>query len=552
MPDFSLPSQFHLQLDEADVPEDLQRDLLEVTVENSLHLPDAATLILQDMKLRWVDDARLMPGHTLKVFAGARPGGRPLFDGEIVELEPELVPGAIRLVIRAYDRMHRLARGRHVRSFQNLTDGDLVRKIAQEAGLQVKFGPASEVQPYLLQANQTNLALLQERARALGYFLYVEGKTLFCVPPSGESPAVELKWGAGLQEFRPRLSTVAQVSEVTVRGWDPAQRKEIVGQAKKGDGAPHVGEKRTGGEVTRSAFQMETTHLVTDRPVRTQAGADHLAKAIAGDHAARFLEAEGRCAGNPSLGAGVRACIGGIGERFSGEYLVTSAVHHYSAEQGYTVQFAVSGQRPATLLALLTPEPAAAPATGLAIGIVTDNQDPEGQGRVKVKYPWLSSDHASDWARVAIPGGGPGRGIEFLPEINDEVLIGFERGDILYPYVLGGLWNGQDAPPLKSGDALQGGKVRQRMLRSRTGHSILLDDSDSGGGITIQDKAGNQIVLDTASNALSITFKGDVTIKSQGSLKLQAQGAVEITGTGVKIDGGAAAVDVKGSLINLN
>jgi phage protein D len=552
MTDLSLPSQFHLQFDDSDAPEDLQRDLMEVTVENSLHLPDAATVILRDVRLQWIDDMRLMPGHTLKVFAGTRPGGKPLFDGEIVELEPELVPGAIRLVIRAYDRLHRLARGRHVRSFQNMTDGDLVRKIAQEAGLQTKFGPASEVHPYLLQANQTNLALLQERARALGYFLYVEGKTLCCVPPSAEMPPIEIKWGAGLQEFRPRLSTIAQVGEVTVRGWDPAHRQEIVGQAKKGDGAPHIGEKRTGGEVAQSAFQMEATYLVTDKPVRTQVRADHLAKAVAGDHAARFVEAEGRCAGNPNLGVGVRARIEGVGERFSGEYLVTSAVHHYSAEQGYTIQFAVSGQRPATLLALLTPEPQTSAAEGLVIGIVTDNQDPEGQGRVKVKYPWLSSEHASDWARIVAPGGGPGRGIEFLPEINDEVLVGFERGDILYPYVLGGLWNGQDAPPLKSGDAVRGGKVQQRMLRSRTGHTILLDDSDSGGGITIQDKDGNKIVLDTAANSLAITFKGEVTVKSQGSLKLEAQGAVEIKGTGVKIDGGAATVDVKGSVINLN
>jgi len=552
MSDSSLPSQFYLQFDESDAPEDLQRDVLEVTVENSLHLPDAATLVLQDMKLRWMDEARLMPGHTLKVFAGARPTGKPLFDGEIVELQPELTPGSIRLVVRAYDRLHRLARGRHVRSFQNLTDGDLVQKIAQEAGLQAKFGPATEVQPYLLQANQTNLALLQERASVLGYFLYVEGKTLCCVPPAEQRPAIDLKWGAGLQEFHPRLSTVAQVSEVTVRGWDPAQRKEIVGQAKEGEGAPKVGEKRSGGVVAQSAYQMEATQLVTDRPVRTQTGADQLAKAVAGDHAARFLEADGRCAGNPNLGAGVRAQISGIGERFSGEYLVTSAVHHYSVEQGYTIQFSVSGQRPATLLALLTPEPPAAPATGLVIGIVTDNQDPEGQGRVRVKYPWLSSDHASDWTRIVTPGGGPDRGIEFLPEINDEVLIGFERGDILYPYVLGGLWNGQDAPPLKSGDAVQSGKVQKRVLRSRSGHTILLDDSDSGGGITIQDKAGNKIVLDTASNALSITFQGEITVKAQSRLTLEAQGAVEIKGAGVKIDGGAASVDVKGSVINLN
>jgi uncharacterized protein involved in type VI secretion and phage assembly len=187
--------------------------------------------------------------------------------------------------------------------------------------------------------------------------------------------------------------------------------------------------------------------------------------------------------------------------------------------------------------------------TGLVIGIVTDNQDPEGYGRVKVKYPWLSSEHASDWARVIAPGGGAQRGIEFLPEVNDEVLVGFEMGDIHYPYVLGGLWNGEDALPKQ---VTSGGKVQQRIIRSRSGHMITLDDSDEGGGITIEDKNGNTVMLDSGSNKLTITVQGDIGLKAQGNLTLEAQGQVQIKGTGVKMDGGPATVDIKGSMINLN
>jgi uncharacterized protein involved in type VI secretion and phage assembly len=120
------------------------------------------------------------------------------------------------------------------------------------------------------------------------------------------------------------------------------------------------------------------------------------------------------------------------------------------------------------------------------VGIVTDLQDPEGQGRVKVKYPWFSEDHASFWARIAIVGGGSGRGVQFLPEVNDEVLIGFEMGDMHHPFILGGLWNGKDAPPKKTGEVVNGGKVQERLIKSRTGHLIILDDKDGAGGITVR------------------------------------------------------------------
>src|SRR5262249_18498148 len=117
---------------------------------------------------------------------------------------------------------------------------------------------------------------------------------------------------------------------------------------------------------------------------------------------------------------------------------------------------------------------------------------------------------------------------------------------------LGGLWNGQDAPPKKSDQVVSGGRGQQRIIRSRTGHVITLDDSDRGGGITIQDRNGNKGVFDSGANALTIEGRGDAGLKAQGNLTLEAQGQVEIKGMGVKVDGGAAPVDVQGVVINLN
>ncbi|HET8841412.1 MAG TPA: VgrG-related protein [Ktedonobacteraceae bacterium] len=549
----NLLSQIDLKLDGADVSADFMGDLLEVTVENSLHLPDVATLILHDTRLHWIDDASVMPGKSLLILAKTDRQEKPLFDGEIVEIEPDFEPGTQQLIVRAFDRLHRLARGRHVRSFVNVSTDDLVNKLAQEVGLQAQVGPTSQVYPYVFQNNETNLEFLQSRAATLGYLLYVQGKKLHCEPLQTSGDPLELEWGAGLQEFRPRLTTIDQLNTVTARGWDPANRQTIVGQAQPGRGAPQIGQHQNGSELAQSAFQIKAEALVTGIPIRVQAIADRLAQAVADRAAGRFIEAEGTCGGNPALVAGVSVKIKAVGERFGGTYFVTSTLHTYNAKSGYFTQFSITGFHPATLFSLLThkdEEKLVAP-PGLVVGIVTDNQDPQNQGRVKVKYPWLSSEHASDWARVVSAGAGNRRGIEFLPEVNDEVLIGFEMGDIHYPYVLGGLWNGQDAPPLPQ--ATSGGKVQKRVIHSRTGHKLTLDDSDGGGGITIEDKNGNKLVLDSSSNALHITVQGDMSLNAQGNLTLEAQSQVQIKGAGgITIDGEAASVTVKGSTINLN
>ena len=88
---------------------------------------------------------------------------------------------------------------------------------------------------------------------------------------------------------------------------------------------------------------------------------------------------------------------------------------------------------------------------GVVIGVVTNNHDPRSLGRIKVKFPWLSADNESNWARVASLMAGKGRGALFLPEVDDEVLVMFEHGYMEHPYVVGALWNGKDTPPKPTG-----------------------------------------------------------------------------------------------------
>lgn len=532
-------------------------DLEDLYVESSLHLPAMAVVTLHDYEFAWVDNARLDPGKSLIVETKSRSETQIIFDGEIVEVESAIDADTPRLIIRAFDRLHRLTHGRHVRTFLNVTDGDIFAKVAQEVGLTPKAGPTTLVHTYAIQANETNLAFLQRRAAALGYCLYVKGKELHCNELKPQGSPLTLTWGEELQEFRSRLSVMGQVKKVTARSWDPKAKREVIGEAEASTAKPKVGHAKNGGATLQAGFHLEANTLVADRPLRIQKQAELLAKSVLEQSASSFIEAEGCVAGDPLLTAGKTVKIQNVGERFSGEYLVTSATHLYNAVEGYLTRFTVSGLNPATLLSLLAP-PRAEPLNTLVIGIVTDNQDPDNLGRVKVKFPWLDSEHASNWARVVAVGAGTTRGIQFLPEVNDEVLVGFEQGDIEHPYVLGGLWNGKDAPPEASG-AVKGGQVEQRIIRSRTGHSIILNDSAQG-GVTIKDKNGNSFELNVGQDTLTITTKGDMKLKTQanlnleagGSMKLKATGNISVEGMGVKVDGGAATVDVKGSVINLN
>jgi uncharacterized protein involved in type VI secretion and phage assembly len=177
---------------------------------------------------------------------------------------------------------------------------------------------------------------------------------------------------------------------------------------------------------------------------------------------------------------------------------------------------------------LLLPEAQNSRCYGVVIGVVTNNQDPDKLGRVKVKFPWLSDQDESNWARIATPMAGKERGLYCLPEVDDEVLVVFEQGDMAFPYILGALWNGKDKPPGSNDD----GKNNVRMIKSRSGHIIRLTDESDQEKIEIIDKSGkNSIVFDTAKNTIAITSEKDITLSApKGTIKLDAQN-VEIKST---------------------
>jgi uncharacterized protein involved in type VI secretion and phage assembly len=193
---------------------------------------------------------------------------------------------------------------------------------------------------------------------------------------------------------------------------------------------------------------------------------------------------------------------------------------------------------------------------GVSVGIVSQNKDPDGLGRVKLRFPWREKPDESHWARIAVPMAGKGRGTWFLPEVGDEVLVAFDAERIEHPYVIGALWNGQDQPPQTNSD----GRNDLRVLRSRSGHEVVFDDGAQGRidihlnnstrkvrldqtGIEISDDSGNSIAITSTPGNISIKSNASVSIesmaidiKAKASMTLQASGTLTIKGGLVMIN----------------
>lgn len=540
--------QVFVKADGRDIEPEVMGMLLDLVVEDDLDQPAMFALRFQDQRYQLVDGPTFKLGGELKLSA-VNPDGRigTLLIGEITALETEQEQSRTIFTVRGYDRAHRLHRGRKTRTFLRQSDADIAARIAREAGLRPDVESSAGQHEYVMQDCQTDWEFLRERAARIGYRVLVEDRTLKFRRAEQSPPRAPAQiWGERLSALRTRQSAVAQPSEVQVRGWDPAAKRAIVGRAARATESSQVGDGATPARAAQQAFGGPATVTIIDQPVATQGEADALAQAVLDDLSGDYLYAEATCQGEPALRAGSLVELQGVGRRISGNYLITATRHELTTDGGYQTTLYVNGRRPNSLLGALGETRPARGIEGVVVAIVTNINDPDKLGRVKLKFPWLDDGQESNWARLATPGAGKDRGFFASPEVEDEVLVAFEHGDVGRPYVVGGLWNGRDRPPL---EAVQANKVQTRTFKTRTGHVIELQDAGSGGNgfITLKTKDGHEITISDTDRSMKIVSKGGNSINisdDSRSIKLVSKGSLELEGPGGKLSISESGVEL--------
>lgn len=539
--------------------------LAEVRVIQSLNIPDACVIRFQDdMKMTIIDEHPFDFGKAVEVLMQPPTGDQytNVFKGEVVSVEGEFEEKGVYLSVRAYGKAHRLNRAKKNKTFLNVTYSDIASQLAGEAGLSVQTdSDPGGSRKFVQQSNETSWELLVRLARQIGFTVAERDAKLYFTKASDPLGGATrtLKWGQDLTAFRPRMTGIQQVGDVTVRGWDPGAAREITGTASSS--TVKLGSKiGMNHDKAETAFGSKAKIEVGDRLVSTQGEADALAKSVIERQSNAYLEATGTAVGHPELKVGDWLEVEGVGTRFGGKYLLSEVVHSYKAEKGFTTTVRITGQNTRGIVDAVTPASRRNWGGAVVIGIVTNTNDPDSLGRVKLKFPSLGNDVESWWARIASAAAGKDRGVLMMPLVNDEVLVAFEHGDVRRPYVIGSLWNGKAKPNnlvQKDGSfVLQSDK--QIQTKAKEAISVKGDKDftlDTTGAIN--QKTKDKLSIDATQGVsvkgmkIEINANADISINANASVTISAKGKLEVSATGMLKVGTAGVLQLSGSQIML-
>jgi uncharacterized protein len=357
MPNYFSPA-FRIEVDGSRLAADVSKNIQQVTVVSRPSAVDTFTLTVANAypKLPWThtSDADLFKvGADVSIEMGYVDQMRNVMRGEITKLSPVFPESGVPTIgVEGHTRLHWLHGSKKTRTFQRMTDKQIVERIAQEVGLRSKAEDTQVTHEYIMQANQTDLEFVQARARRIHFEILIEDdRTLvFRRSKEDEPKAYTLVWGQvhegfsppadmlPLKSFSPTMTTMNQPDEVIVRGYNPQTKREVIGRARVGDEVRRLGDS-AGPEMTQRAFNRQQ-QVVNVGPVSSQAEADQQARAIYNERAMQFLEGSGATIGEAGLRSGMIVDLQGLGPKFSGLYYIDEATHTLGGS-GYQTSFTV-------------------------------------------------------------------------------------------------------------------------------------------------------------------------------------------------------------------
>ena len=426
------------------------------------------------------------------------------------------------IIVSGYSATYRMETAHSCFSWNDTTIGNVVKKLCADAKVQLELNPAfKETKDFICQYEESDFDFIRRLAHQYQEWMYFDGTKLIFGKPRKLADPIRLEYGTTLSSLDIGLQTLARSEQVFSyhSGADREMQRMTPDLAYGHDKLAGEAFRASLGLFSKPARQHALPRISNETELVNYMGRKQAAE-TAETH---YITAESqvptlRVGSVISLYSSFLERVGNLSEESLGNFIIIEITHEVSQGSYYKNRFKAI---PATIKALPSPK-VRMPLAETQMATVLSNADPEGKGRVRVRMNWQTDGMQTGWVRVMTPDGGSSsdvksnRGFVFIPEVGDQVLLGFRHGDPARPYVMGSLFNGTTGR-----GGLEGNHMKS--LTTRSGHTIKLNDSLSSLGITIKDIKGNSIHIDSVGDDIIINAKRNITINAGETFTVNAR-----------------------------
>ena len=431
------------------------------------------------------------------------------------------------IIVSGYSATYRMETAHSCFSWNDTTIGNVVKKLCEQAKVQLELNPAfKENKDYICQYEESDFDFIRRLAHQYQEWMYFDGTKLIFGKPRKLADPIILEYGTTLSSLDIGLQTLARSEQVFSyhSGADREMQRMTPDLAYGHDKLSGEAFRASLGMFSKPARQHALPRISNETELINYMGRKQAAE-TAETH---YITAESqvptlRVGSVISLYSSFLERVGNISKESLGNFIITEITHEVSQGSYYKNRFKAI---PATIKALPSPK-VRMPLAETQMATVLSNADPQGKGRVRVRMNWQTDGMQTGWVRVMTPDGGSSsdvksnRGFVFIPEVGDQVLLGFRHGDPARPYVMGSLFNG-----VTGSGGLEGNHMKS--LTTRSGHVIEFDDASLSSGITIKDRNHNVIHIDSSSNDIYIAACHDITISAKNDVTINAGGTMAL------------------------
>ena len=428
------------------------------------------------------------------------------------------------IIVSGYSATYRMETAHSCFSWNDRTIGDVVKKLCEQAKVQLELNPAfKETKDFICQYEESDFDFIRRLAHQYQEWMYFDGTKLIFGKPRKLADPIRLEYGTTLSSLDIGLQTLARSEQVFSyhSGADREMQRMTPNLAYGHDKLAGEAFRASLGMFSKPARQHALPRISNETELVNYMGRKQAAE-TAETH---YITAESqvptlRVGSVISLYSSFLERVGNLSEESLGNFIIIEITHEVSQGSYYKNRFKAI---PATIKAMPSPK-VRMPLAETQMATVLSNADPQGKGRVRVRMNWQTDGMQTGWVRVMTPDGGSSsdvksnRGFVFIPEVGDQVLLGFRHGDPARPYVMGSLFNGTTG-----GGGLEGNHMKS--LTTRSGHTIKLNDSLSSLGITIKDIKGNSIHIDSVGDDIIINAKRNITINAGETFTVNCKNA---------------------------